>query len=98
MTLRLPGWRPLLVLAVVGLWLGVTAPTAAAHALLRGSDPPAGASLARPPRMVLLSFTEAPDPGLSSIQVLDTSGRVVEAARAAAVPGRPAALQPCDHC
>jgi copper transport protein len=92
---RRRGARPRSLLApvlVVG-WLAVTAPAAAAHALLRSSDPPAGASLERPPRSVRLTFTEAPDPALSSVQVLDMGGRAVQAGRAAAVPGRPLELQ-----
>jgi copper transport protein len=85
--------RPLLTLALVALWLAGTATGAGAHALVRGSDPPASASLERPPPRVLLTFTEAPDPTLSSIQVLDPGGRAVGAGRAAAVPGRPLQLQ-----
>jgi len=85
--------RPLLTLALAALWLAGTAAGAGAHAVVRGSDPPAGASLERPPRRVLLTFTEAPDPTLSSIQVLDASGRAVGAGRTAAVPGRPLQLQ-----
>jgi methionine-rich copper-binding protein CopC len=82
--------RPLPALALAALWLAVTAAGAGAHALLRSSDPPAGASLERPPRAVLVTFTEAPDPTLSSIQVLDASGRAV----------RPAGPPPCpaDPC
>src|SRR5437762_2173108 len=85
--------RLLLAVALAALWLAATAPAAGAHALLRGSDPPAGASLAQPPRTVRLTFTEAPDPALSSIRVLDASGRAVGAGRAGAVPGRPLELR-----
>jgi methionine-rich copper-binding protein CopC len=85
--------RALLALTLATLWLAVTASGAGAHALVRSSDPPAGASLERPPRAVLLTFTEAPDPTLSSIQVLDASGRAVQAGPAAAEPGRPLQLQ-----
>ena len=87
------GRRLLLVLTLAALWLVVTAVGAAAHALLRSSDPPAGASLERPPRTVLVTFTEAPDPALSSIQVLNASGRAVPTGRAGAVSGRPLQLQ-----
>jgi copper transport protein len=85
--------RPLLTLALTALWLAGAGGGAGAHALVRGSDPTAGASLARPPQRVLLTFTEAPDPTLSSIQLLDAGGRAVGAGRAAAVPGRPLQLQ-----
>jgi len=86
-------WRPLLALALAALWLTGTASGAGAHALVRSSDPPAGASLERPPRAVLVTFTEAPDATLSSIQVLDSSGRAVQVGRAIAVAGRPLQLQ-----
>jgi copper transport protein len=62
---------------------------AGAHALLRDSDPAAGASLDRAPARVVLTFTERPDVGLSSIQVLDTSGRRVEQGQAAPVQNEP---------
>jgi copper transport protein len=77
---------------VVGLWLLAGAPPASAHALLRSSDPPAGADLERAPLQVLLTFTEQPDPGLSVVHVLDSSGRPVEGGRARPVPGHPLEL------
>ncbi len=40
---------------------------AGAHALLRESDPAAGSSLDQAPRRVVLTFTERPEPGLTSI-------------------------------
>src|SRR5262245_40309210 len=54
-------------------WLLLTGPAAGAHAVLRGSDPAAGASVARAPAAVTLRFTEAPDPTLSVVRVLDTA-------------------------
>ena len=44
------------------------------HALLRSSDPAANATLATAPRAITLTFTEPPDPKLSSVQVLDATG------------------------
>jgi copper transport protein len=85
--------RLLLAAALGVLWLAVAAPRAGAHALLRSADPAAGASLAQPPREVVLAFTEAPDPALSSIRVLDANGRAVDSGRAGVVPGRPLALR-----
>lgn len=79
-------------LALAGLWLLAGALPASAHALLRSSDPPAGADLERAPRQVLLTFTEPPDPGLSVVHVLDSSGRPVEGGRARPVPGHPLEL------
>jgi copper transport protein len=99
MAIRGRAWQRLLLVAALGaLWLAVAARGAGAHALLRSSDPAAGASLAQPPRALLLTFTEAPDPALSSVRVLDAGGRAVEAGRAGAVPGRPLELRaPVDR-
>jgi methionine-rich copper-binding protein CopC len=71
------------------LWLVVVGAPAGAHALLRESDPAAGSSLDQGPRQVVLTFTERPEPGLSSIQVLDTGGRPVQRGDAAPVQGNP---------
>jgi putative copper export protein/methionine-rich copper-binding protein CopC len=92
----LPGRRwlgrvlPAVVLA--GLWLVAAGMPAGAHALLRDSDPAAGSSLDRAPRRVVLSFTERPEEGLSTIQVLDTGGRQVQRGQAAPVQGAPLQL------
>jgi copper transport protein len=63
--------------AAVGLGLALClaiSATAAAHSLRSGSEPAAGATLAAPPARVSITFTERPDPGLSSIHVLDATG------------------------
>jgi len=60
-----------------------------AHSLVRLSDPPDGATLAHAPSLVIITFTEAPDPKLSQIQILDTSGREVAGGPASAVSGAP---------
>jgi copper transport protein len=88
---RRPG-RAVLAAALAGLWLVAAGSPAGAHALLRDSDPAAGTSLDRAPRRVVLGFTERPEPGLSSIQVLDTGGRRVEQGRSAPVQGDPLEL------
>ena len=84
--------RAVLVAALAGLWLMAAGSPAGAHALLRDSDPAAGASLDQAPRRVVLSFTERPEAGLSSIQVLDTSGRRVEQGQSAPVQDEPLEL------
>ena len=66
---------------------------ASAHALLTSSDPAAGANLESPPTAVTLAFTEAPDPRLSSIKVLDSAGTSVAAGPASSVPGDPTKLR-----
>jgi copper transport protein len=61
--------------------------TADAHALVVRSDPAAGTSLAHVPRALTITFSEVPEPSLSSIQVLDGSAKLVSAAPAHVVPG-----------
>ena len=60
------------VLAAVALAAG--AGVASAHALLASSDPADGASLPKAPSEIRLTFTESPDPALSTILVLDSGG------------------------
>jgi len=74
------------------LWLAAAGMPAGAHALLRESDPAAGSSVDRAPARVVLTFTERPEPGLSSIRVLDSGGRQVERGQAALVQGSPVQL------
>jgi copper transport protein len=81
------------LLPLAGLWLLATGPVAAAHGTLQSSEPGDGSSLARAPSAVTLRFTERPDPGLSTVRVLDSSGRVVAGGPARPVPGRPAELR-----
>jgi copper transport protein len=88
---RWPG-RATLAVALAGLWLVAAGSPAAAHALLRDSDPAAGSSVDRAPRRVVLGFTERPEVGLSSIQVLDTGGRRVEQGQSTPVQGEPLQL------
>jgi copper transport protein len=85
---RWPG-RVVLAALLALLWLAAAGTPAGAHALLRESDPAAGSSLDRAPSRVLLTFTERPEPRLSSIHVLDSGGRPVERGRAALVEGSP---------
>lgn len=60
-----------------------------AHALLAASSPADGSSVERAPSEVLLTFTEAPDPGLTAIRVLDATGARVDTGRTEAVAGQP---------
>jgi copper transport protein len=81
-----------LAAVLAGLLLLAAGQPAGAHALLRESDPAAGSSLERAPSRVVLTFTERPEPGLSSISVLDTGGQPVERGQAAPVDGAPLQL------
>jgi copper transport protein len=85
--------RPVVVAVLAGALLVMTGTSANAHALLRDSDPASGASLDRAPQAVVITFSEQPDPKLSSIRVLDQSGGPVAAGTAGPVPGRPLQLR-----
>ena len=74
--------------AAVGLPL-----RASAHALLQASDPAEGAALDTPPAAVTITFGEEPDPRLSTITVVDTSGQSFTAGSIQTVPGAPDQLR-----
>jgi copper transport protein len=84
--------RPPVVLAVLLALLAGASP-AGAHALLRQSDPPAGAALDRAPQAVTLIFTEEPEPSLSTIRVLSAAGQDVTRGPARPPAGQPEALR-----
>ena len=70
--------RAVLVVAVLALaGVGALASPADAHALLERSYPAAGTSLPRAPHAMLLYFTEAPEPSLSTVSLLDSSGQTL---------------------
>jgi copper transport protein len=84
-------------LVAVGLlaasFVALLSGTALAHAMLKDSDPPAGANLAASPDELLLTFTEPPDPGLSTITALSSTGGSVKEEGVQAVPGHPTELR-----
>ena len=71
-------------LALPGIALG--------HALPQSSTPSAGSTLTTPPSQVSIVFGERPDPNLSTIKVLDTTGAVATSGPTAPVPGNPVEL------
>jgi copper transport protein len=77
---------------MAGALLVMCAP-ASAHALLRSSTPADGAQLTTAPSKIVLEFTETPDPAVSSIQLLDSSGASVPAGKPQPVTGKPTELQ-----
>ncbi|HLJ61880.1 MAG TPA: copper resistance protein CopC [bacterium] len=83
-------WIARSALALGGMLL--LASSVLAHALLRQSDPAGGAVLQHAPTAVTLAFTEQPEPTLSIVHVLDSTGRRVERSPARAVPGHAAEL------
>ncbi len=66
---------------------------AGAHALPQSSSPSAGSTLSNPPQKVTITFGERPDPKLSSISVLDSSGAPVTAGPTTASSGNPLTLE-----
>ena len=87
------GSRLLAALAVVSLSILAWGVTAGAHALRQSSFPDAGATLAKAPGEARVSFGEEPDPRLSSLHVLDTSGRDHTAGPTTVVPGQSLTLR-----
>lgn len=85
--------RLALVVLLAGLWLLASSPAAGAHALVRSSNPASGSALDTAPPAVVITFTEPPDPKVSKIQVLDTSGRTVPQGDAEPVAGKPTQLR-----
>jgi copper transport protein len=91
--MRRRGRLAALAAPLAGLWLLVNGPAAAAHGVLKSSEPAGGSSLERAPAAVTLRFSERPDPGLSTVRVLDSGGRVVAGGPAQPVAGRPLELR-----
>jgi copper transport protein len=84
----MPRRGAILVFGMFSTWLVASAPAAGAHASLRSSDPADGAIVDVAPSAVILTFTEPPDPKLTVVHVLDSSGKQVETGSAQQVPGR----------
>lgn len=80
-----------LLLAVCATWASV--PEAGAHALLAASVPADGSSVEEPPTEVVLTFTEAPDPRLAVVRVLDAAGARMEGGKPEPVAGQPMRLR-----
>jgi copper transport protein len=91
--MRRRGRLAALAAPLAGLWLLATGPAAAAHGVLEASEPAGGSSLERAPAVVTLRFSERPDPGLSTVRVLDSGGRAVAGGPARPVAGRPLELR-----
>jgi len=86
--------RRFLASALIAVAASVMLPgVAGAHALLKSSVPAAGADLKEAPHQILLTFTEPPDPTLSLVTLVTSSGATVDTGKAQAVPGAPTELQ-----
>jgi copper transport protein len=78
-----------IALSAVALW-----PSAAlAHANLASSDPAQGAALDTAPDHVTLTFTEPPDPEISTIEILNSAGAEVQEGQVQPVSGDRRSLQ-----
>ena len=86
--------RSLIVAAMLSVGVAIGLPlTAAAHALPQSATPPEGAEVQTAPRVVEITFGETPDPKLSSITVINSSGVSVDAGPTVVVPGQPLELE-----
>lgn len=79
--------RKALVVSLAVLGVIFSAPRADAHGVLSASQPQGQAVLADSPPAVTLTFTEAPELGFSSVQVLDRQGGSYGAGRLELTPG-----------
>ena len=70
-------WAVPVAFLPVACVVGLVSP-ASAHAGLESSDPAAGELLASAPATIDMSFTEPPDPGLSTVTVVEANGIAVE--------------------
>src|SRR6476620_5955379 len=87
--MRRAAFAALLLVVAVLLTPGV----ANAHAVLDTSFPAAGSQVDVSPQAVTLHFTERPDPGLTSVHVVNSSGSQVESSPAAPDPGDPLTIR-----
>lgn len=67
--------------AVVLAWSIWSSPAAAAHASLESADPAPGTTLDTSPETITLTFTEPPDPDLTTVELLDVAGSTVPTSR-----------------
>ena len=79
-------------LLLAGGALGL-APPAGAHALAQSSDPAPGSTVAHAPPAVTITFGERPEPALSSIHVLSSTGATFDTGKTAGVAGSPLMLR-----
>jgi copper transport protein len=79
----------LVAVAIVGGLPGL----ASAHALLKSSVPAAASNVPEAPHQILLTFTEPPDPTLSLVTLVTSSGAIVKTGKAQPVLGAPTKLR-----
>lgn len=84
---------PAIVLTAAVAVATLASPFAAAHASLKNSTPPAGATIAASPGEVTLTFNEKVEPAFSSIAVADSQGKNVATDKARVDAANPAILR-----
>jgi copper transport protein len=98
--MRRPVVATLVVAGVLGAAAALPLPVLA-HALAQSSDPADGSTVQQSPSAVTVTFGEPPDARLSTLAVLDTSGKNYDSGPTAAVPGNPdqlrVAVKPLPH-
>src|SRR5579863_2778838 len=80
------------VMVAVGAAVGLPV-TVAAHALPQSAIPAEGSEVQTAPKIVEITFGEPPDPKLSSITVVNSSGAGVDAGPTVPVAGKPLELE-----
>lgn len=86
--------RALVVGAMVAVAAALGLPLAvAAHALPQSAIPVEGSEVQTAPKVVEITFGEPPDPGLSSITVVNGSGVNVDSGPTTVIPGHPLELE-----
>ena len=81
------------LLLPVGLALIATAPAAQAHALLDHASPGVGSSVAIPPPVLSLSFTQELEPAFTNVTVTNEAGQRVDLGNTQVPPGTPTELR-----
>lgn len=80
------------LVALLGVAAGAS-PLAAAHAVLKSSEPQSGAVLSAPPPQIVLRFNEKIEPAFSTVSVSTAKGAPLATGKAAPDPGDPAVLK-----
>jgi hypothetical protein len=76
-----------------GLVLIAAGPPAGAHAFLDHASPPVGSTIAAPPAVLSLSFTQELEPAFSNVSVTNQAGQRVDLGNVEVPPGASAELR-----
>ena len=84
--------RIIMPVLITGLLL-IASSRAQAHAFLDHANPPVGSTVATPPAILSLSFTQELEPAFSNVSVTNQAGQRVDLGNAQVPPGAPAELR-----